>query len=198
MSSLQIADLMPTTQRRSAPSLSELLEAVACGERRALVEVYEMVETSVRAFALSRLGDADAAADVLQDVMLAVWRQASTFRGGSRPRTWILGIAHHKITDRLRHKGRWRMETPDPQASDPAAPTPLESAQGEERRDTVRRALRELSEPHQAIIHLAFYEDLAYSEIATLLEIAEGTVKTRVFHAKKILARRLERLGVKP
>ena len=191
MSLSRFSSTMPHSQNRSRIPLAELLRAVEGGDRGALAEIYRQVESSVYAFALSRLADADAAADVLQDVMLTIWRRAGTFGGRSKARTWILGIAHHKIADRWRRRDRDGYELPDENAIDPDAPCPHLDAEQGERQKAVRRSLRSLSDAHREVVHLAFYEDLSYSEIARILEIPEGMVKTRVFHAKKILARRL-------
>lgn len=174
-----------------AGELSVLLRAVAGGDADALAELYRRLESSIFAFAMSRLGDREQAAEVLHEVMLEVWRRAGTFRGGSRALTWVLGIARHKILDAQRRARRWRPEPPpDEDVADPAA-TPSELLHRDERRETVRTALAGLSDDHREVIHLAFYQDLSYPEISYLLGIPKGTVKTRVFHAKRAMRRRL-------
>lgn len=175
-----------------AGELSELLRAVAGGDADALAELYRRLESSIYAFAMSRLGDPEKAAEVLHEVMLTVWRRAGVFRGRSRPLTWILGIARHKILDAQRRSRRWRPEPPpDGEVPDTAVPAPFELLDRNDRRDAVRDALTGLSVDHREVIHLAFYQDLSYPEISRLLGIPEGTVKTRVFHAKKAMRRRL-------
>lgn len=179
-------------QGQPAGELSELLRAIAGGDAEALAELYRRLESSIYAFAMSRLGDREHAAEVLHEAMLEVWRRAGTFRGRSRPLTWILGIARHKIFDAQRRSKRWRPEpSPDEDVADTSAPVPFERVDRNERRDAVRGALAALSNDHREVIHLAFYQDLSYPEISRLLDIPEGTVKTRVFHAKKAMRRRL-------
>jgi len=173
-------------------ALSELLRTIAGGDAGALAELYRQVESPIYAFALSRLGDREQAAEVLHEVMLEVWRRAGGFEGRSRALTWILGIAHHKIVDALRRGRRWRPEVPPGEdVPDTALPTPFERLEQGERRDVVRRALEGLSDAHREVVHLAFYQDLSYPEIARLLDVPQGTVKTRMFHARKALRRRL-------
>jgi RNA polymerase sigma-70 factor (ECF subfamily) len=175
-----------------AGELSDLLRAVAAGDSDALADLYRHLESSIYAFAMSRLGDREQAAEVLHEVMLEVWRRAGTFRGRSRPATWVLGIARHKIFDALRRSKRWRPEPPPDEAvPDTTAPAPFERLHRGERRDAVLGALAALSDDHREVIHLAFYQDLSYPEISRLLDIPEGTVKTRVFYAKKAMRRRL-------
>jgi RNA polymerase sigma-70 factor (ECF subfamily) len=177
---------------RPAGELSDLLRAVAGGDADALAEMYRRLESSIYAFAMSRLGDREQAAEVLHEVMLEVWRKADTFRGRSRTLTWILGIARHKILEAQRRSKRWRPEPPpDEDVPDTTAPAPFERVDRGERRDAVRGALAALSDDHREVIHLAFYQDLSYPEISRLLDIPEGTVKTRVFYAKKAMRRRL-------
>lgn len=174
-----------------AGELSEMLRAVAGGDAEALAELYRRLESSIYAFAVSRLGDPEQAAEVLHEVMLGVWRKADTFRGRSRPLTWVLGIARHKILDAQRRSRRWRPEPPPDKDVPDSTATPSERLRRGERRDAVRDALAALSEDHREVIHLAFYQDLSYPEISRLLGVPEGTVKTRVFHAKKAMRRRL-------
>jgi RNA polymerase sigma-70 factor (ECF subfamily) len=176
---------------RPIGELSKLLRDVARGDTGALTELYRQVEAPVHAYAASRLGRQEAAAEVLHEVMLEVWRRADTFRGDSRPLTWILGIARYKILDQRRRSDRWKpAPPPSRELPDPAA-GPAERLESHARRDAVREALEHLSDGHREVIHLAFYQDLSYPEIACLLDIPPGTVKTRVFHAKKALRRRL-------
>lgn len=182
---------MSTTRKRNEADLGGLLNAVADGDREALAALYQQVEGRVYAFALSRLGNAEAAQDLLHEVLLTVWRRAGSFQGRSRPLTWILGIAHHKIIDALRKSNRWQEEPPDETAVDTGAPNPFEAVADDQRRSAIRGALEKLSDQHRQVIHLAFFEDLPYTEIARILEIPEGTVKTRMFHAKKTLQKRL-------
>lgn len=188
--------LAPGAMKIGTPAgdLSELIRAVAGGDADALADLFHQVESPVYAFALSRLGDREQAADVLHEVMLEVWRRAVSFEGRSRALTWILGIAHHKVSDALRRRRRWRPEPPPGEdVEDPAAPSPPERLERRERREVVERALAALSDAHRQVVHLAFYQDLSYPEISRLLGIPVGTVKTRMFHAKKALQQRLAR-----
>lgn len=173
------------------PDLAALLRRVAEGDRESLADVYRQVHRPVFAFAVSRLGNREAAADLLHEVMLVVWKQAASFHNRSRPLTWILGIAHHKIIDSLRRAGRWQDDPLDDQAVDEGSPSALDLVHLDQRRAAVRAAVASLPDHHRQVVHLAFFEDLSYPDISRILDIPEGTVKTRMFHAKKTLLRRL-------
>jgi RNA polymerase sigma-70 factor (ECF subfamily) len=184
--------MLPAMTRRGAePDLAGLLSQVAKGDRESLAEVYRQVSRPVFAFAVSRLGNREAAADLLHEVMLVVWKRAASFRNQSRPLTWILGIAHHKIIDSLRRAGRWKDDPLDDDAVDEGTPSALELAHFDQRRAAVRAAVASLPDHHRQVVHLAFFEDLSYPEISRILNVPEGTVKTRMYHAKRTLLRRL-------
>ena len=174
---------------------TELLASIAAGSQPALASFYRRYNGRVYNFSLQRLDNPADAAEVLNEVMLEVWRGARSFAGRARVSTWLLGIAHHKSIDLLRRRGRRaanrlevdiRDERPDP---GPAAVAGAQDAQ------LVRQCLERLPAAQRQVVYLTFYEGLSYAEIARVLEIPEGTVKTRMFHARKALANCLVQAG---
>ena len=166
------------------------MAGVARGGRKDPAKFDRRYHGRIYACLLRRLGDAADAAEAVNEVMLEVWRGAARFEGRSRPLTWVLGIAQHKALDRLRRTAaRPRSAEIDPDAlsaGEVGAAELIARAQDAER---LRRCIERLSEAQRAVVHLAFYEDLAYGEIAQILDCPEGTVKTRMFHAKEGLRR---------
>jgi RNA polymerase sigma-70 factor, ECF subfamily len=167
-----------------------LIAGIARGREQDLAEFYRRYHGRIYAFLLRKLGDAADAAEAANEVMLEVWRGAARFEGRSRPLTWVLGIAQHKAIDRMR-RGAARPQAagldPEEIADEGEGATELLSrAQDAER---LRRCLERLSEVQRAVVHLAYFEDLGYGEIAAILGCPEGTVKTRMFHAKQGLKR---------
>ena len=132
--------------------------------------------------------------EVLSDVSFEVWRRAASFEGRSKLRTWVLGIANYKVLDRLRRDQKRIFEEPDESLPDPQARDPLESVASAETAEGVEHCMEGLSDPQRQVVHLAFFEDLSYSEISEIANCPEGTVKTRMYHAKRALKRCLERL----
>lgn len=127
---------------------------------------------------------------------MEVWRTAGKFEGRSTVKTWLFGIAYRKTIDRFRKMKRVVLtdEMPD-LADDNASQVDILSA-GEES-NHIRFCIDELSLEHRQAIELAFYEDMTYREIAEVAKSAEGTIKTRIFHAKQLLKRCLSgRIGV--
>jgi RNA polymerase sigma-70 factor, ECF subfamily len=171
----------------SEATAESLMARMAHGDERALEAFYDAFHARVYAFALKMVRDRNDAADVLNEVMLEVWRRAAQFEGRSRALTWVLGIAHHKAIDRLRRRGQ--AHDSDDALRDVAddAPAAIDVLQQLEDRQRVQDCLEHLSAPHRMVLHLAFFDDLPYPEIAQIVECPLGTVKTRVFHAKQLL-----------
>lgn len=171
-----------------------LLQTIAQGSEPALRGFYNAHHGRVYAFALKRLKNPAEAADVLNEVMLEVWRSASRYEGRSKVTTWLLGIANHKVIDTLRKRGRHSAEELDFEPIDENQSTVLDALAGAEDAGRVRECIAQLSDAHRAVVHLAFFEDLSYGEIAQVADIPEGTVKTRMYHAKQLLKRCLSKL----
>ena len=166
-----------------------LLAQVGAGDRRAFDVLYTRHERRVYRYLLTLIPDAHAAEDVLVDVMTIVWRDAAKFAGGSRATTWILGIARHKALDLRRSKARAARDAPLEDVEEPVseAEGPQELTHRTLEAAEVKRALVQLSPEHREVLQLAFFEELGYEEIASLLGIPENTVKTRVYYAKRQL-----------
>lgn len=174
-----------------------LVAAIAGGDQASMERFYGWYEKSVYAFALARLSDPHAAADVVNDVMLAVWRGAQGFKGESKVQTWLLGIAHHKVMDILRSRARHAQDELNDDFEAESAGGFDESVEtAMDYKDVLKRCLNRLSDPHRQVVHLAFFEDLSYTEIAEIAQCPSGTVKTRMYHAKLSMKRCLEGFGL--
>ena len=165
---------------------NQLMRQIAKGDRQALATLYRDLEKPVFRFIRSRLNDPFESSDILHDVFIEVWRSADRFEGRSQVKTWIFGIAHRKVIDRHRKAGRTQLtdETPDMADDSASAETCLVASQDAAQ---VQHCLSQLSDDHRSAITLAFWEDLSYRAIAEICATAEGTIKTRIFHAKKLL-----------
>lgn len=165
---------------------AQLLTQVAHGDKKALASLYRALEKPVYRFIHSRLNDPFESSDVLHDVFMDVWRSAARFEGRAKVQTWIMGIAYRKVIDVHRKRGRQEVtdQVPEQEDESPNAETCLAAGQEAEH---VRHCLETLKDDHRTAISLAFYEDMTYGEIAEVQGVPEGTIKTRVFHAKKLL-----------
>lgn len=169
---------------------------IANGNEGAMHEFFSGFSQTVYAFAMSRLKNAADASDVLNDVMLQVWNHAGRFESRSKVKTWLLGIANHKVLDVFRKRGQMQFEEIDEQIADESTDIgALEISMLQEAK-SIQRCMDKLSENHRQVVHLAFFEDLPYPEIADILNCPTGTVKTRMMHAKNNLRRCLEILMI--
>jgi RNA polymerase sigma-70 factor (ECF subfamily) len=172
-----------------------LLERIAAGnDKSAMKLLYERHSDALYHFIRARLRDPFEAADVMQEVFLEVWRAAGRFQGRSAARTWIFGIARNKTVDRMRRGGREVLADPDPDIPDDA-PNPEAVFEAASDAARLRDCIGQLSAAHRSAIHLAFYCELPYGEIAEIEGVPVGTVKTRILHAKRLLMRCLTALG---
>jgi RNA polymerase sigma-70 factor (ECF subfamily) len=171
-----------------------LLQRVGTGDRAALKLLYERHSDALFHFLRARLRDPFEAGDVMQEVFLEVWRAAARFEGRSAARTWIFGIARNKAVDRMRRGARTVLAEPDDSLPD-EAPDPEALAAAASDAARVRDCLGKLSDTHRSAIHLAFYQELPYAEIAAIEDVPVGTIKTRVMHAKRLLMQCLGALG---
>ena len=136
------------------------------------------------------------------DTLFDVWRKADQFRSESSVLTWTIGIARNHI--RMKYRGRARREKPelmdDIELFDETLHDPSRAVIDEviQRQNTsvLMSQLRTLPAEQAEAIHFVFFEGYTFAETATVLQVPEGTVKTRVFHARRKLKLLLEQQGV--
>jgi RNA polymerase sigma-70 factor (ECF subfamily) len=173
----------------------ELITAIAAGSEAAMNEFFQRHHKMVYAFALRRLTDGADAADVLNDVMLQVWRGASRYAGDAKVTTWLLGIANHKIMDIFRQRARHDHDELDESYEGQSTGDATSAIAASQDAELIKRCMDKLSGAHREVVHLAFFEDMAYPDIAEALQIPAGTVKTRMMHAKQNIKRCLGALA---
>ena len=169
-----------------------LIQRIAKGDKNAMRALYEQHHDALFAFLKGRGASEQAAADSLQEAMLEVWRTAARFGGHASVKTWIFTIARNKQVDQIRKSSRLSYVDTLPETEDdtPDAEQILMAAHDAAR---VRACLGKLKPAHQTIMRLAFYEDMTYAEISAVEGVPQGTVKTRIYHAKQLLLRCLGR-----
>lgn len=147
---------------------------------------------TVYAFARRLLGSPHDAEDVAQQTFFQAFAALERFEGRSAVRTWLLRIAvrvaARVLAGRERAPGALDGNAPAASADD-APDAPLIDG---ERAEAVRRAVESLAPAHRLVLTLFTVEGLSHAEIAAVLECPEGTVWSRLFHAKRALARRLD------
>lgn len=170
-----------------------LIQAMAAGDVSALNELYTRHGANILNYLTSLLRDRQWAEEVLQDVMLAAWEHAARFRGESKVRTWLLTIARHRAINAQRRNTPNLVELDETTFSSDTSP--LDAVERSNERQILQKALQQLPPFHQEILVLIFYHQLSGPEVAEVLGVTVGTVKSRLHRAKEMLRRVLVSLG---
>ncbi|MDJ0934102.1 MAG: sigma-70 family RNA polymerase sigma factor [Kiloniellales bacterium] len=186
-----------TVASRAVPDeLSELLIAVAeHKDRKAFIKLFEHFGPRVKSY-LKRLGVNDSEADdLMQEVMLTVWRRAEQFDcRKARASTWIFTITRNKRIDAIRRERRPELDPNDPALVPDRDEDPSEAVSANEWRAAIKRAIDEVPEEQAKLLRMSFFEDKTHDAIATELDLPLGTVKSRIRLAVAKLRRSLEEL----
>jgi len=158
-----------------------LLGLVVGQDREAFSELFELYHPRLFKF-IYRLTHSHTISDELvNDIMLLVWRKAGTFRGGSKVSTWIFGIAYRQSMRRLsRDKSKLFQSIDSVELAAEEGTTP-------EIENWVRQGLGALPEAQRFTAMLVFYLGLSYEEISNVTDCPVSTVKTRMFHVRRKL-----------
>jgi len=181
---------------------ASILTELKSGSEEAYAWLIDRFHQPVYGLVYRMLNDPADAADTTQEVFLKVFRGMRRFQGEASLKTWIYRIAIHEASNHrrwwFRHKSReTSMEQEAARASalretlvDPGQ-SPFENAAQEEVRAKVEAELRQVQEPYRTAVILRDIEGLSYEEIAEILEISLGTVKSRLMRGREALKKRL-------
>jgi RNA polymerase sigma-70 factor (ECF subfamily) len=188
--------LRPAPRQPETGDELALLERVRRGDRSAFEAIYHRFHRPLGAYLLRLIRRPEAVDELVDDTLLVVWKGAGRFDGRSRLSTWIFGIAYRKA---LKHFDRQRREA---SRSGEMDGEPIALGDGPERRHARRElarqviaALDRLPAEQRGVVMLTYYQGLSYPEIAEVMDCPLGTVKTRMFHARRKLARLLAETG---
>jgi RNA polymerase sigma-70 factor (ECF subfamily) len=162
---------------------SELLVLVARGDRDAFAALYDVVSGPVLGLVTSVLRDPAQSEEVTQEVLVEVWRTAARFRPDrGSAMTWVMTLAHRRAVDRVRsaQSAADREQRAALLDRTPAYDEVSEQVEARLEREQVRRCVGGLTELQREAVSLAYYRGLTYREVAELLALPLGTVKTRL------------------
>jgi RNA polymerase sigma factor (sigma-70 family) len=175
-----ILERLPEAARRL--ECARLVSAVASeADQKAFAALFDFYAPRLKAFCRKRGCDDRQAEELVQEIMLTLWRKAASYdvEQGSVS-TWLFRIARNRHIDLIRKNSRRVIDEEDPSFQPEASPLPDELVGSREREDQVRGALSTLPDRQREILHLAFFEGLTHSQIADRIAIPMGTVKSRL------------------
>jgi len=178
-------------------SYEELLARFCRGQADAFGALLKRYERELYGYLRRYLGDSDLAEDVFQNTFVQLYIKSGQYEIGRPVRPWLYTIATHQAIDALRRNGRHQALSLDQNQKEmddgevrsllelleTRGPGPVDLAEAEERRQRVRASVESLPDFMKQVVILAYYQGLKYREIAEIMEIPVGTVKSRLHAA---------------
>lgn len=173
-----------------------LISRARGGDREAFGALVEQYRDNVYRLAYRMCGNAYDADEAAQEAFVAAWRALPNFRGDAKFSTWLYRLTTNAAIDVMRREKRHQtvgdgemMELADD------ADSPQETVERTEQQEAVQKALSTLSEEYREVLLLRYMEELDYAEIAEVLQLPSGTVKSRINRAKAALKAALLKSG---
>ena len=204
--------ILPTRSKHARQSVvvaaplsdHSLLEAARTGDEAAFAELVRRYRNQITNYIYRLTNDYESAVDLAQETFLRVYRAADRYQSTYAFSTYIYRIATNLAISELRQRKRRRLvsltgffqsqdQSGEVRELDPADKRPLQDAAlvADERRDAVARAIASLPEKYRAPLVLRDIEERSYEEIGRILEMSEGTVKSRISRARTFLRDKL-------
>ncbi|MDH3538544.1 MAG: sigma-70 family RNA polymerase sigma factor [Acidimicrobiia bacterium] len=172
-----------------------LLERFLAGDQEAFNTLMRAHEDRVFAIALRMMRNRDAALDATQETFLTLYRKADRFHHQSAFSTWLYRVTINTCYDQLRKQQRRRAD-PLPETNDPPDLHSADELSGAELRPDLAQALHSLPEDFRSAVVLSDFEGHSLETVAEILEVPVGTVKSRLFRGRRLLAQKLGNLSV--
>ena len=186
-----ISETVPReTQRVESDIELDLLEKIRAGDRAAFERLYRIYYPRLTRFLHTLMRRPTLVEEVLNDTMMVIWTRPDSFHGASKLSTWVFSIAYRKSMKALRKQDEAVEDLEaDRRASGDAGPD--ESSGRARIRRLLLDAVAELSPAHRAVVDLTYFHELGYRDIAAVVDCPVDTVKTRMFHARRHLRKKL-------
>ena len=189
----KVVDITPSG-RDDQHALVALLTGITAGDRAALTTLYGRLQRPLYRYLLQLTPDRGVAEEILQDTFVAIWQSAATYQGRSSVWTWAFGVARRQAHNTLRRKGVDLSEDEDALSTIADPDTSVEDkALATADIEELSRHVQRLSPVLREVLALTFVQGLTNSEIAEILDVPEGTVKSRLNNARRMLREMMPR-----
>jgi RNA polymerase sigma-70 factor (ECF subfamily) len=184
------------TDRRRTPAQgswnddARLMARIRAREIDAFEELYREYHGRLTRFLFNLVRRPQLVEEVLNDTLMVVWDKPESFNGASKLSTWIFAIAYRKAMKAVRRQDE---AVEDPKAEERVSPdaSPEDEFGRQRAQVLLAKAIAELSPEHRAVVDFTYFHEMGYREIAAIMGCPVDTVKTRMFHARRHLRRRL-------
>jgi RNA polymerase sigma-70 factor (ECF subfamily) len=173
-----------------------LIANIARSDQDAMAALFARHHVPVYRFVLRIVRNEATAEEVTADVFLDIWRHAATFERRSAVSTWIFSIARFKALNARQRRREEELDEEKASVVADEADDPEVTLAKKDKATALRHCLRKLSAEHREIVNLVYYHHKSIQEIAGIVGIPEGTVKTRMFYARKKLSDLLREQGI--
>lgn len=181
----------------------ELVRKAAEGDTEAFEKLMLRYQKPIYNLALRTVGNAEDACDLAQEAFLRAWRSLGSVRSDGAFSTWLYRTTMNLCIDHLRASKRRKTvslvmeDNGEEQTFDlpDTKPLPEEQVFAKADREAVRRAMDSLPIEHRQVLTLRILNDLPYEQIAEILQVPEGTIKSRIYRARTALAKKLQEIG---
>lgn len=190
-----MVDQCVATKRRQEQTLvpfneEQVIARILARDLEAFEQLYRAYHPRLTRFLARLLHRPQLVEEVLNDTMMVVWDRLAGFNGSSKLSTWIFAIGYRKAMRALR-----RHDEPADDAAIEAQialdADPEDSAGRQRTAEILHEAMNGLSPDHRKVVHLTYFQEIGYREIAEIMDCPVDTVKTRMFHARRHLKRML-------
>ena len=169
-----------------------LIRQIAASDRDALTALFRRYHGRLFKFVFRLTSSYSIAEEMVNDVMMVVWRKSATFRGQSRVSTWIFGIAYRLAMKQLSRRRLRAIRFTEFEGGSPDKTADAAAGDRLDTEDWVQKGIHRLPAAQQLSVMLVFYVGLSYEEVAQVTSVPVNTVKTRMFHARRKLKDILE------
>ncbi|PLX35160.1 MAG: RNA polymerase subunit sigma [Hyphomicrobiales bacterium] len=173
-----------------------LINRIAAGDQAAIRTLFARYHLRLFRFILRFVKNEAVAEELANEVFLDIWRHAAKYEGRSSASTWLLAIARNRSLSYLRKRREDSMDDKTAERMVDGADTPEVTAQKTNKGALMRQCMQQLSPEHGEIIDLVYYHEKSINEVSEIVGIPVGTVKTRMFHARRKLSALLKEAGV--
>ena len=174
---------------------SKLVREVLSGDSSAFAELMSLYKKRVESLGMSFFKNAADAEDFAQDVFLKAYTKLDSFRGESLFSTWLTRMAYNTAINSVNRRAEY-VSIADENLLPDNGLTPEEKELRLLTMETVRESLKELPEKYKIVLDLYFFYDNSYAEISEITALAENTVKSHIFRAKKLLRNKIIEKGL--